>query len=302
MKSLFEIGRDKNGVDRYLVDDAGDDEPIGTTQALAAPNEADAHIFARCDAVMALTPRIAESPDVAWAFDEARRLARSAPRTRASAGAPRWYLHPGLAWGTACLLAVALIVTITPSTPMDVASTEDEPVVTTFTFAPIVISPAWAQILAEVEPVVTLANGDTVDSRSLAVLPFAGIPNESGIRDPSAAADSIYQQVLRQLAALPGIYLFDAATAAVYSETGLPAEEIALQMGVRGIVEGRVDAINGDIRFELRFTDAAAAGLSINQAIERPYAEIAMLQTDITSSVLGALTRPLTTTPSNKSF
>jgi TolB-like protein len=300
MKEQTDFPTSKDAIDRYLASDAGDDDAGAITQAPYAPSDADDRVFARCDAVMALAPKVAESPDVAWAFDEARRLARSAPQAPVSPTARRWYANPGLAWGTACIFALALVVSLIPDATMEQAPAAVEPVVANVTFAPIVISAAWAQSLAEVDPVVTLANGDSVDSRSLAVLPFAGIPSESDIS--SASIDLLYQQVLRQLATIPSLYLIDAGTAAIYSDSGLPPEEIALQLGVRGIVEGRVDSVDGDVRFELRFTDASADGASIDQAIERPSAELAMLQTDIASSVLGALTGMDSAVQPNETF
>jgi TolB-like protein len=142
-----------------------------------------------------------------------------------------------------------------------------------------------------VRPVVLLANQTPVDSRSLAVMPFTASVSSSASGRGAISADSIYTQVYRQLAAIPGLYLIDPATAAVYAGSDLTATEIAQQLGVRGILEGNVDSINGNIHFSLNFTDAATAGSSINQSIERPAAEAAFLQTDIASSVLVALAR-----------
>jgi adenylate cyclase len=146
-------------------------------------------------------------------------------------------------------------------------------------------------MLAEIDPFVLLANDTSVDARSLAVLPFAGGTDVASSREATLVANSIYAQVLRQLSSVPGLVLIDSATASVYSNSDLSPEEIALQLGVRSIVEGRVVSVNGDIRFELRLTDAAAAGSSVDEAIERPTAELGLLQRDIASSVLDALAR-----------
>lgn len=240
-------------IDRYLGGETVGDE---------------AATFARCDAVIALTPKLAASADVAWAFDEARELARSDPRERETApampGLPsRWLLNPGVAWGAAGVLAVALFIALMPrgpnlsgndefasgegaarqATPM-VSTTQtseavEPPTIQNFTFAPIVVSTELAQALAEVRPVVLLAD----------------------------------------------------QTAAIYAGSDLTATEIAQQLGVRGILEGNVDSINGNILFSLNFTDAATAGSSINRSLERPTAEAAYLQSDIASSVLDALAR-----------
>lgn len=277
-----------DALDRYLAD-------------AAAIDERDAAVFARCDAVMALTPKLAASPDVEWAYDEARRLARTAPGSLAQSKSRPWYLSPVLAWSAAGVLAVALVVSSLPGAFTDRAvggdsATDATPVTasaftpTSITFAPIVISPELAQMLAGIEPVLVLSNQTPVDARSLAVLPFAQEDGESSSQ-ASSVAEAIYAQVLRQLSAVPGIIVVDAATAAIYSESDLSPEEIALQLGVRGVVQGRVESVDGEVRFELRLTDAAAAGSSIDEAIERPTDELAQLQVDIASSVLGALAR-----------
>jgi TolB-like protein len=285
MKQTGESESPVDAIDRYLTEaaDAG---------------EADAAVFARCDAVMALIPKLADSPDVAWAYEEARRLARAAPASTARSASPPWFRNPALAWSAAGVLAVALVVTSLPpklatDDPTDAAVTAPPaPQVANITFAPIVISTELAQRLAEIDPVVLLANETSVDSRSLAVLPFAeATRNQALSREAATMADSIYAQVFRQLSAVPGIIVIDAATAAIYADSDLTPEEIALQLGVRSIIEGRVGSVNGDIRFELRLTDAASAGSSIDESIERPQEELAMLQTDIASSVIGALAR-----------
>jgi len=303
-----------DAVDRYLAGNAADDD--ATADQIAA-------VFARCDAVIALTPKLAAHSDVGWAFAEARELARSDPRGQTpSRRLPwHWLSKPGIAWGAAGFLAVALVVAVQPRSTQDAApgdaaidgsrtvqsgpaeSTSEslestpQPTVQNFTFAPIVISTELAQALAEVRPVVLLANQTAVDSRSLAVMPFTASAG-SNLRGAGViSADSIYTQVYRQLAAIPGLYLIDPGTAAVYAGSDLTANEIAQQLGVRGILEGNVDSINGSIHFSLNFTDAATAGSSINQSIERPAAEAAFLQSDIASSVLGALARTLPPEP-----
>jgi TolB-like protein len=287
-----------------------------------------AALFARCDAVLALTPELSKSPEVAWAFEEARELARRDPRGREGAnGTTRWpeswWQNPGIAWSAASVLAVALVVAVQPRPPTssdtaDLATADgptvasgpgeavdagtvagslpanpgaERPTVQNITFVPIVISTELAQTLAEVRPVVLLADHTPVDSRSLAMMPFTASAGSGNPGGSTISASSIYTQVYRQLAAIPGLYLIDPGTAAVYAGSELSPSEIAQQLGVRGILEGNIDSINGDIRFSLSFTDAALAGSSINQSLERPAAEAAFLQSDIASRVVDALAR-----------
>ena len=271
-----------DSVDRYLAD-------------AESVDDRDNAVFARCDTVMALIPKVGESPDIAWAYEEVHRLARSRPAADSPDSVP-WYRHPVPAWSAAGVLAAALLITVFPRGPQepsgnDAATAESPTPTANITFAPIVISSELAQTLAEIDPVVLIANDIPVDARSLAVLPFSDGPASSPGQDRTTVANSIYAQVFRQLSSVPGIIVIDAATAAIYADLGLAPEEIARQLGVRGIVEGRVAAIDGDIRFELRLTDAASAGSSIDEAIERPSNELAMLQSDIAASVIDALAR-----------
>jgi TolB-like protein len=266
-------------------------DPVSRYLDNELPHEIDAETFARCDAVIALAPKLSDSDDVGWAFEEARRLARSAPgtdRTRER----RWYRGPWPAWTVAGILAVALLLSSMPrlpKTPTTDEGAEIDPATTAanITINQFVVSDEVARTLSEVEPVVLLANRTPVDSRSLAILPFTNAALANG--NASVTAESIHRQVTRQLGAVPGVYLIDPATASVYSNYDMSAETIAEQLGVRGVVEGRIMSINGSVRFELVFTDAAGTGASLRESIERPSSEIALLESDIASTVVDAL-------------
>lgn len=284
---------EQEAIDRYLAADTASDLVNRAARYIGEPLQGpdqDEAIHARCDAVTALVPRLADSQDVRWAFDEARRLARAAPAADAHRSRP-WYLGPIPAWTAAGVLAIALSVSQLsgPSSgPLPDEASPVEPNVTNITVAPIVLSADLVRAVADIEPVVMLANETVVDGRSIAVLPFGGNPDAESLDTATRAAEAIYEQVIRQLSAVPGLYVIDTATAAIYSNSSLSPEEIALQLGVRGVVEGRVDAINGDVRFDLRITDASAND-AFDRSIERPTAELTLLQSDIAASVLTAL-------------
>ena len=288
-------------IDRYLSDCDGQ---TTADVSKAPPDESEAELLARCDAVMALTPKLKDSEELAWAFDEARRLARFGVQPK-SGGSNGWLRSPWPAWSVAAMLAVALIYTSLRTEPPETeglvdtgAQTADTVTpVTNITFGPIVISPELARTLAEVCPVVLLDDQTPVDSRSLALMPFTASMNAAASQAGGISADAIYRQVFRQLSAVPGVYLIDPATAAIYADSELTPDEIARQLGVRGIVDGNIDSINGSIHFNLNFVDAANQGSSVSESIARPTTEAALLQTDITSTVLGALARTLPTDP-----
>ena len=108
-------------------------------------------------------------------------------------------------------------------------------------------------------------------------------------RVPVPAVDALYGRLVRQLASMPGLYVIDTATAAIYADGTYAPEQIALYLGVRGVVQGNVHADGGRIYLSFRFTDAAGAGRAIDRAFERPVEELEFLQNDIALSLLDAL-------------
>jgi len=268
-------------VDRYLSSG-----PTDCAHAAAG----DADILARCDAVMALAPKLASRADVAWAFEEASRLARSP----APAAAPRWFARAGLAWGVAgsmASVAVALGAALLwpglpPASPP--ASTAAGP---SITFAPVIIPAGFASRLAEVDPVVLIANQVPVDGRSIAVLPFSGrtSPGDADSAMAERAAAAIYGRLMQQLATIPGLYVIEPTLAATYADTELTPEEIAVYLGVRGVVEGRVSADSDTVSLGMRFTDAAGDGTAIDTNFAAAPERIDLIESGITASLLDAL-------------
>ena len=291
MSREADSSQDQGAVARYVAIDAGDS---------ASPEEPGyIEIFARCDAVLAVAPRLADSSELAWAFAEANLIARSAPP---AANLP-WYRRVAIAWSAAGLsaAATAVLATLMLAPPGENAAQQPRGIaVPPMAFTPIVVPQEMASDVAAIDPVTLLADAIPVDSRSIVVLPFVGVTSSPGTRSGAieATADRIYEMVVRQLAAIPGIYVIDPRTAAVYSDVELQPEQIALYLGVRGVVQGRVDSDGNTVSLDLLFTDAAGAGYSIDRDFERPIAEVAMLQNDAALSVLDALIGRSTNDPS----
>ena len=142
-------------------------------------------------------------------------------------------------------------------------------------------------MVAEIEPVARV-DAQLVDSRSLVILPFTE-DTQSAQNGTSLRAETVYGQVVRYLTAIPGLYLTDPATASVYSDSELPPDVIAGQLGVRGLVRGQIVQIEDGVRFELDFFDTSTNDSSLSRTLERPTGEIALLQTDIATTVVDAL-------------
>jgi TolB-like protein len=301
--------RQQDAIDRYLSIDAGAElaREGSTDEPDAAGDEIE--LYARCDAVMTLAPKLGDSPDLSWAFDETRRLARSAPPQAANLGRRRWFQRPGPAWGVAAVMASVAVVlgvlaladktgapegpsmsqgaTVSPA-PAAAESTAAM-TATSITFSPIImpgLSAAQLTALADIDPVVLIADEVAVDGRSIAVLPFSVSGEAGGI---GATADAVYRRLVQQLTAIPGLYVIDPAVAAAYADSDLPSARIARYLGVRGVVEGQVDTDGNRLMLDLTFTDAAQPSYSVRQAFAWSPADQSAAETSIADSVIDAL-------------
>jgi TolB-like protein len=75
------------------------------------------------------------------------------------------------------------------------------------------------------------------------VLPFASAdPGDSADRAAiDGTADALYDRLTQSLSSIPGLYVIAPSTASVYADADLTPEQIAFYLGVRGVIQGRVD-------------------------------------------------------------
>ena len=257
--------------------DARTDAELGEWLASNPEHEAE---LARCDAAVVFAGKLTDRAAVRRAFGEAARVASVSPR----AARPAWYARAGLAWAVAAAcLAVAILAVVdrvrarlpeAPGAPP--ASAE--------------ASYAAGIDLAAFQPIAILPGEVVVDARSVAVLPFAGEIGPSGnARAAREIAAAFYDDVLRELAAIPGVYVVGGDAVFPYTERDIAPVEIATQLGVRGIVEAVVGYEDGRIRVSLSLIDAARAAVTVHEAYERPLEEVEALQADVVAGVVDAL-------------
>jgi len=256
----------------WLADEAGNE----------APPTHDIDGLARCDAVMALTPQLREHPDVAWAFAEARQLARAGAPARANT-LLAWFRRPELAWsvaGVAASACLALIVILAPS-----GSNAPPVAIATQTAAPGSVE----NQLANFEPVVTI-KGVAVDGRSIAIMPFRGNVAAPGanVAQNTEATDRLYRNVMQQAAQM-GFYVAGSEAAAAYADTEFTNEEIAAYLGVRGIVTANLDTSGDRVSLDLHITDASGSNPNIERRLDAAVTDIDRLEAEITASLLAAL-------------
>jgi TolB-like protein len=240
--------------------------------------------FARCQAVVSLTAKSLSRPRVDWAFEEAAQLAHARPLVpRASP----WYGRPAFAWSIAALsMLVAALAVLDRSVPARSSAPWSAPAAEPGLGGNVAVGDGAR------DPALVLPGDIVVDAGSVVVLPFGSTAQEpsepAGEATIETVAARLYDGVLRQLNALPGVYVVDREAAAAYAGRAIDADEIARQLGARGIVEAQVTSDGGQVRVEFRFIDAARNS-TLQKAFERPADELTVMRSDIVTDIAGAL-------------
>ena len=277
-------GRAARTAAQWFVDlDAGTADP-GKEAAFAAwlaEDSSHERELERCEAAVDLAQELEHDADLRWAFDEAARLP-APPRERAPRSAV-WHQRPALAWSVAALAVAAAVVAVASREWLPGAATMAP--ATAYEVPPVeVVVEPWSG-----DPVVVLPGQIVVDARSVAVLPFVGVGEESGQTGNSAATSAIaaqlYDDVVRQLAAIPGVYVVARQAVVPYENRNMSPVDVAAQLGVRGIVEARVASEGGRVRVLLQVNDAAGEGVSSEDSFDRPIAELRTIQTEIVTNI-----------------
>jgi TolB-like protein len=286
-------GRAARTAAQWFVElDAGSAEPAKEAALAAWLEESPAHEreLERCEAAVHLAQALAHDADVQWAFDEAARLAAAPPPREAAPPRVIWYQRPALSWSIAAVAVVVAVVAAvwrvspSPTAPMTaVAFGEGLP-------------PEIVIELASADPVVVLPGQIIVDARSVAVLPFVGVADRFAETREGAATNAIaaqlYDDVVRQLATIPGVYVVGRPSVVPYENRDIRPEEVAAQLGVRGIVAARVAIEDGRVRVLLQVIDVAGDGVLSEDAFDRPVAELIAMRTDIVTNIAVALASP----------
>jgi TolB-like protein len=241
--------------------------------------------LARCEAAVQLTRELQGDVELRWAFAEAARLAEAPPPfLRVS-----WYRRPALAWG---VTAVAVVVAVAVSLGRWPVVDEAPPPAS----ARNVVPAELVRELAAAKPVVLAPDTANlvVDARSVAVLPFERELLAPGDDSASAsAAATLYDTVMRDLAAIPGVYVLERAAVIPYAERGIAPDEMAMQLSVRGVVSAQVAAADGRVRVVLWIVDAAQGGPASEQVFERPTRDLGALNVDIVTHIAATLATPV---------
>jgi TolB-like protein len=260
----------------------GDIDDLKLAEWMAADRES-AAAFVRSEASAFLTAKLREQGRLSWAFEEAAAIAGASTEAPSRPVTASWAHRPALAWSIAALslaFALATLVTRSPTEPAaPIVVANDRPV------------EASADEALFESPVYVLPGNVFVDPRSVAVLPFTNQDAsevDDGL-DTHALANQIYADVLRSLESIPGMYVVGSAAVAPYANGAVSALDIATQLGVRSIVDGRIETDAGRLQVFISVIDVASNAQLIDNTFERPISELGLIDIDIASDIAFAL-------------
>ena len=130
-----------------------------------------------------------------------------------------------------------------------------------------------------------------VDKPTSAVVPFNVLSDDRGIH---FLANGLAEDVIALLARVPGFLLISRASSFAFrgNDTSLP--EVALQLGVRFLVEGSVRLMRDVLRVSTQLTDAASGRVLWSGRFDSRRDEAVDLQEDIARGIISELEPELT--------
>ena len=124
------------------------------------------------------------------------------------------------------------------------------------------------------------------DRRSLAVLPLANLGG-----DPADAwfSDGLTEDILTQLAHVPGLKVISRTSSMAYRDTGKPARQIASELGVGVLLEGSIRRAGTRVRITTKLIDARSDEQLWAETYDRDVKAVLDLQTEVAQRVAAAL-------------
>jgi adenylate cyclase len=121
---------------------------------------------------------------------------------------------------------------------------------------------------------------------SIAVLPFQNI---SGDPDQEYFADGVVEDIITALSRVNWLFVIARNSSFIYKGRAVEIKQIALELGVRYVLEGSVRLVGGHVRITAQLIDAGTGANIWAERYDRPLNDIFALQDEITLSVVGAI-------------
>jgi len=128
------------------------------------------------------------------------------------------------------------------------------------------------------------------DRPSLVVLPFA---NVSGDAEQEYFADGLSEDLISELARVPGLFVIGRSTSFAYKGKSVPARELGRELGVRHLVEGSVRRSGAKVRISARLAEAASGRELWSERYDRELGDVFALQDEVVGGVVAELRRAL---------
>jgi adenylate cyclase len=127
---------------------------------------------------------------------------------------------------------------------------------------------------------------DPPDRHSLVVLPFA---NVSGDAEQEYFADGMSEDLIGELARIPGLLVIGRGTSFSYKGKSVAAREL----GVKHVVEGSVRRAGSRVRITARLTEAHSAREIWSERYDRELGDVFALQDEVVGGIVAELRRAL---------
>jgi adenylate cyclase len=128
------------------------------------------------------------------------------------------------------------------------------------------------------------------DRPSLVVLPFA---NVSGDAEQEYFADGMSEDLITELARIPGLFVIGRGTSFAYKGKSVAARELGRELGVRHVVEGSVRRAGARVRITARLTEARSGQEIWSERYDRELGDVFALQDEVVGGVVAELRRAL---------
>jgi len=131
---------------------------------------------------------------------------------------------------------------------------------------------------------------------SIAVMPFA---NANGERDQDYFADGITEDIITALGSYRWFFVIARNSSFAYKNSSIDPKQIAVELGVRYLLEGSVRKSGESVRISARLVDAATSAQIWAERYDLAVAEVFAIQDEIAERVAGAIEPELLKTESN---
>lgn len=143
-----------------------------------------------------------------------------------------------------------------------------------------------SQVAVAVAPAAPVAQEAAVDSKSIAVLPFANMSEE---KDNEFFTDGVHEDVLTNLSFVKDLHVVSRTSVMQYRNTTKSIKAIAQELGVAYILEGSVRRVGNKVRVTGQLIDARTDEHVWAKAYDRDLNDIFAIQGELAQAIAEAL-------------